>query len=141
MLNIVLQNERVKLKRARNPRDDDKLEERQPQKPLLEREKQPEKKTSRTPGSTNDFVKVSTRKKEEDKEEKKTGGDNEGTPRISASRARNKKAMVDSVVIMPGAGMTYAQILKDMKQNVKPNKVKPEVLIHNVKKIQKAMCR
>ena len=70
MHNIVLQNERVKLKRARNPRDDDKLEERQPQKPLLEREKQPEKKTSRTPGSTNEFVKVSKRKKEEDKEDK-----------------------------------------------------------------------
>ena len=87
---IVLQNEIANLKRARNLRDEDKLEERQLKKPLLERLKQTEKKASGTSSTTKDFVEVSTRKKERTKKKKQTGEENEGTQRIQAFRARKK---------------------------------------------------
>ena len=43
-----------------------------------------------------------------------------------------KRPAVNSVVITPGQGMIYAQILKDLKQNVKPDEA--DVTIHNVRK-------
>ena len=134
MTNLVLQNERTSLKRVRNPKDDDNLEERRPKKPLLEKEgkkKQKKGETSDT-SATMDPVEVSKRRKKRTKTKKKTGGENEGIPSVPAPRARKKRPAVNSVVITPEAGMTYAQILKDLKQNVKPDEV--DVTIHSVRK-------
>ena len=80
------------------------------------------------------MAEVSTRKKKRKRKEKNTGGENKGNPRVPAPRARKKRPAVNSVVITPGQGMTYAQILKDLKQNVKPDEA--EVTIHNVRKTE-----
>ena len=44
--------------------------------------------------------------------------------RLAASLlAQKKKPVVNSIIITPEAVMTYAQILIDLKQNVKPDEV------------------
>ena len=54
--------------------------------------------------------------------------------RLSASLlAQKKRPVVNSIVITPEAVMTYAQILIDLKQNVKP--VEVDLTILNVRKI------
>ena len=95
------------------------------------KKKQKEKETSETP-VTMDFVEISTRKKKRTKKKKKTGGENEGTPIVPAFHARKKRPMVNSVIISPEAGMTYAQILKALKKNVKPDEV--DITIYNVRR-------
>ena len=106
MTNIVLQNERTRPKRTRNPHDDDNLDERRAKKPLLDKEKKKnqKEKTSETPATMDEFVEVSTRRKKRTKKIKKTGGKNEGTQRVPTSRARKKKPVVNFVVITPEAG-------------------------------------
>ena len=78
--NIVVQNEKANLNRAR----------RQPKKSLLQKETQPEKSTSGTLAATNDFVEVSASEQKKNKK-KKTGGVNEETPRVPVSRAQKKR--------------------------------------------------
>ena len=118
--NIVLQKERVNLKRARNSRDEEKPE-RQLEKPVSERRKQLEKRTSGISATTDDFVEVSPKEKQWTKKKKKTGEEKQGNPRVPVPHARKKNSAVSSVVIRPGADMTFAQIVKDLKQNVKPD--------------------
>ena len=79
------------------------------------KKKQKEKETSETP-VTMDFVEVSTRKKKRTKKKKKTGGENEETPIVPAFRGQKKRPVVNSVIIAPKAGMTYAQILRRSKE-------------------------
>ena len=72
MTKIVIQNERANLKRTRNLKDDDNLDEWRSNKPLVEKEKkknQKENKTSETP-ATMDFVEVGTRRKKTTKKQK-----------------------------------------------------------------------
>ena len=90
MHNIVLQNEKANLNRARNPRDEDNLEERQPKKSLVQKETQPEQSTFGTLATTNGFVELSASKQKRNKK-KKTGGVNEETPRVPVSRAKEKR--------------------------------------------------
>ena len=98
----------------------------------MERGKQPEKRTSETPVTIDDFVEVSTRKKKRTKKKKKTGEENEENPRVPVSHARMKSLVVNSIGLSPRAGTTYAQIVKDLKKNVKLDEV--DVTIHNVRK-------
>ena len=53
-------------------------------------------------------------------------------PQKSQLPVPEKKPLVESIVITLGADMTYAQIVINIKQNVKAEEV--EVTIHNVKK-------
>ena len=78
------------------------------------------------------MAEVGTRKKKRKRKKKNTGGENKGNPRVPAPRAQKKRPAVNSVVITPGQGMTYAQILKDTPQNVNPDEA--EVTIHNFRK-------
>ena len=134
MTNLILLNERTSLKRTRNPKEDDNLEECRSKEPLLDKEKKkkPKEKDTSETLATMDSAEVSKRRKKRTKTKNKTGRENEGTPRVLVPRARKKRQAVNCVVITPEAGMTYAQILKDLKQNVKPDEV--DVTIHTIRK-------